>query len=86
MVDGHDYLTRLYTTMSADEMTIDPEFVVDPGLPDVSNVHDEAVWITECDRDHFDWTAGARAMAGDWQPTVALILRMLRALRPPAAS
>jgi Fic family protein len=29
--------------------------------------------------------AGARAMAGDWQPTVALILRMLRALRPPAA-
>ncbi len=30
--------------------------------------------------------AGARAMAGDWQPTVALVLRMLRALRPPPAS
>jgi hypothetical protein len=30
--------------------------------------------------------AGARAMTGDWQPTVALILRMLRALRPVAAS
>ena len=30
--------------------------------------------------------AGARAMAGDWQPTVALIVRLLRALRPPPAS
>ena len=34
-------------------------------------------------RPHGDYAAaGARAMAGDWRPTVALILRMLSALRP----
>ena len=30
--------------------------------------------------------AGARAMAGDWAPTVTLILRMLSALRPAPAA
>ena len=34
-------------------------------------------------RPHGDYAAaGARAMGGDWGPTVALILRMLSALRP----
>jgi hypothetical protein len=33
------YLTRLYTTMSAEEMTVDPEFEFNPDAPDVSNVH-----------------------------------------------
>jgi hypothetical protein len=34
------YLTRFYTTISAERMDRDPEFVFVPGLPDVSNVHD----------------------------------------------
>jgi hypothetical protein len=33
------YLTRLYTTMSADEMTVDPVFDINPDLQDVSNIH-----------------------------------------------
>ena len=33
------YLTRLYTTMSAEEMTVDPEFQFNPDVPDVSNLH-----------------------------------------------
>ena len=33
----HPYLTRLYTTLSAEEMTVDPMFDVNPDLPDVSN-------------------------------------------------
>jgi Fic/DOC family protein len=34
-----------------------------------------------------DYTAaGARAMAGDWRPTVTLILRMLSALRPAGST
>ena len=32
------YLTRLFTTMSADEMTVDPEFAFNDSLGDVSNV------------------------------------------------
>ena len=35
----HTYLTRLFTTVSPDEMTKDPMFSFNPDLPDVSNVH-----------------------------------------------
>ncbi len=35
----HPYLTRLYTTLSASEMTVDPIFAFNPDLPDVSNTH-----------------------------------------------
>lgn len=52
LVTRHPYTTRLFTTMSAEEMTVDPEFVLDDGLGDVSNVH-EATRVTECDADHF---------------------------------
>ena len=32
------YLTRLYTTLSAEEMTVDPMFAYNPDLPQVSNI------------------------------------------------
>lgn len=38
-IDAHPYLTRLYTTVSPDEMTRDPMFALSAELPDVSNVH-----------------------------------------------
>ncbi len=41
------YLTRLYTTMSADEMTVDPIFQFNGDLPDFSNTH-MAERIIEC--------------------------------------
>ena len=34
----YPYLTRLYTTLSAEEMTVDPIFSFNPDLPEVSNV------------------------------------------------
>jgi len=40
LMQQYPYLTRLYTRISPDEMTIDPTFDVSPGLPNVSNVHD----------------------------------------------
>ncbi len=44
------YMTRLYTTLSAEEMTVDPMFSFNPDLPDVSNVHTaDARW--ECFED-----------------------------------
>jgi hypothetical protein len=55
----HPRTTRLATTMSAEEMTVDPTFVLDEGLPDVSNVH-RAALVTECAPAYFDWTAPQR--------------------------
>jgi hypothetical protein len=40
LMQQYPYVTRLYTRISPDEMTIDPTFDVTPGLPDVSNIHD----------------------------------------------
>ncbi|MCP4447199.1 MAG: DUF2330 domain-containing protein [Myxococcales bacterium] len=39
MFRDHDYLSRLFTTLSPNEMTKDPVFSFNPDLPDVSNVH-----------------------------------------------
>jgi hypothetical protein len=39
LVDAHPQITRLYTTLSADEMTLDPLFGFNRDLPGVSNVH-----------------------------------------------
>jgi hypothetical protein len=42
------YVTRLYTTLSAPEMDLDPLFDFNPDLDDVSNVH-AATRVFECD-------------------------------------
>ncbi len=47
LIDAHPMITRLYTTMSADEMTLDPLFTFNPDLPPVSNFH-TAERIIEC--------------------------------------
>jgi hypothetical protein len=36
---SYPYLTRLFTTMSAEEMTVDPEFDFNASAEDVSNIH-----------------------------------------------
>lgn len=46
-LDRNAYVTRLYSTMSADEMTVDPLFTFNPDLGDVSNVH-SATRVIEC--------------------------------------
>jgi hypothetical protein len=53
LFEKHRQVTRLYTTMSADEMQSDPEFDLNPELPDVSNVH-TATRMFECNGN--DWT------------------------------
>jgi hypothetical protein len=47
LIDSHPTMTRLYTTLSADEMTIDPLFTFNKDLPDVSNLH-TADRVIEC--------------------------------------
>jgi MYXO-CTERM domain-containing protein len=44
----HPYLTRLFTTMSPDEMTRDPTFSFNPDLPQVSNLHWGTLQYLEC--------------------------------------
>ena len=36
----HPYMTRMFTTLSPEEMTRDPVFSFNPDLPEVSNIHD----------------------------------------------
>jgi MYXO-CTERM domain-containing protein len=56
LVDAHPELTRLYTTMSADEMTVDPLFTFNADQPDVSNLH-TAERIIECSDDYYQFEA-----------------------------
>lgn len=48
LLRSHDYLTRMYTTISPVEMTRDPIFHEAEGLPDVSNQW-SAVKVTDCE-------------------------------------
>jgi Uncharacterized protein conserved in bacteria (DUF2330) len=47
LIDRSPYTTRLYSTLSAAEMTVDPVFVFNPDLPDVDNIH-RADRVIEC--------------------------------------
>lgn len=59
LFDKYPKMTRLYTTLSPDEMTKDPVFSFNPSLPDVDNVH-EATFTYLCDaaQDGSDNTPG----------------------------
>jgi Uncharacterized protein conserved in bacteria (DUF2330) len=56
LIDAHPELTRLYTTLSAEEMTLDPVFTFNADLEDVSNVH-SAERVIECQPDLFQFEA-----------------------------
>jgi MYXO-CTERM domain-containing protein len=80
LVDAHPEITRLYTTLSADEMTLDPLFAFNPDQPDVSNVHtaertiecnpgvyqSEAPWRIALPQGGTVWGTAADANAGTW--------------------
>lgn len=50
LINAHPTVTRLYTTLSAEEMTIDPIFTFNKELPDLSNIH-TADRVIECSPD-----------------------------------
>ena len=56
LFDDHAYATRLYTTMSAADMTLDPVFTYNKDLGDVSNVH-TAERIIECNPEIYQFEA-----------------------------
>jgi MYXO-CTERM domain-containing protein len=54
----HPYLSRLFTTLSPDEMTKDPVFSFNPDLPEVSNVHLAELHYLECGPDGYEQFSG----------------------------
>lgn len=54
MVDAHRYMSRLYTTLSPEEMVVDPSFVFNDTLEDVSNIHRAKAAIL-CDGGSSSW-------------------------------
>ena len=56
VVDAHPEITRMYTTLSADEMTLDPLFTFNADLPPVSNQH-TADRIIECNPNVYQFDA-----------------------------
>jgi hypothetical protein len=59
LIDRRPYVTRLYSTLSAAEMTVDPVFTMNPDLEEVSNTH-TADRIIECDSRIYQWEASWR--------------------------
>jgi hypothetical protein len=53
LIDQHPQITRLYSTLSARDMTVDPLFSFNPSLPSVSNVH-TATRVIECARGYYE--------------------------------
>ena len=51
LVRSFPYLTRLYTTMSAEEMTVDPDFDFNADAPEVSNVYTAQASFESCEED-----------------------------------
>lgn len=57
LVDSYPYLSRLYTTLSPDEMIVDPSFVFNSDLPEISNVHTAQITV-ECGPEYpYPWDA-----------------------------
>jgi hypothetical protein len=56
LIDGAAYTTRLYSTLSAAEMTDDPVFVFNPDLGDVDNIH-RANRVIECSPNVYQFEA-----------------------------
>lgn len=65
LVLSRPYLTRLYTTMSADEMTTDPAFEFNGDLPDVSNAHVAERVISCNDETRIELPQGDRVYVAD---------------------
>ena len=62
----HTYLTRLYTTLNAEEMTTDPTFDYNSDLDDVSQVHTADLYLTCAgERDYILTSDGLAIELGD---------------------
>ncbi len=77
ILNHNAYLTRLYTTLSPQEMTLDPIFHENPDLQPVSNFYD-ATMVFACEgSDYVEFDDGSRlAVAGSPDPAQPAALRV----------
>ncbi len=93
LVDSRPFVTRLYSTLSAEDMTVDPVFTFNASLPAVSNVH-AAVRVIECNPNIYQFEApwrielpqggvvrGTAADVGSWPSAVDAQPANLRVLQ-----
>ncbi len=74
---SHDYLTRLYTTLSPQEMNLDPIFHENPDLPDVSNSYVADMVFTCEGPNYVEFDDGTRvAVSGGADPDQPAALRL----------
>lgn len=59
------WMTRLYTTMNASDMTVDPLFDFNPDLPTVSNLHQAELNIDTCGDEWYMDLPGRQRVWGD---------------------
>jgi hypothetical protein len=97
LIDAHPELTRLYTTLSPEEMTLDPLFTFNADLPDVSNLH-VADRVIECDPSLYQYQApwrielpqggvvrGTAAQVGTWPNELSALAPNRRIVRTGAS-
>ncbi len=77
VLNQHRYLTRLYTTLSPHEMTLDPIFHENADLDPVSNIHN-ATMVFACEgSDYVEFDDGTRlAVGGSPDPAQPAALRV----------
>ena len=68
LAERHGYLTRMSTSMDPDEMTVDPLFMVDGSMPEVSNVH-RADRVSRCSDDYYPGDAPVDLVIDADRPT-----------------
>jgi hypothetical protein len=87
LIDAHPQITRLYTTLSADEMTLDPLFTFNPDLPNLSNTHtaerviacnpgveeSAAPWRIELPQGGVVWGTASEANVRTWPSELATL-------------
>jgi len=56
LLDRSPYVTRLYSTLSAGDMTVDPAFIINAELPAVDNIH-RADRVIECNPNVYQFEA-----------------------------
>jgi len=65
ILEARPWMTRLYTTMNASDMTVDPLFDFNPDLPSISNDHLAALNIHTCGDEWYMDLPGGQRVWGD---------------------
>ncbi len=84
LLEANPYLTRLFTTLSPDEMELDPIFGFNPDLPEVDNTYTATI-VTECAALRYTELPNGRRVPADLEPTMRQAGETLRGEVPAAA-